>query len=209
MKMKKNLNQPLYPETFYHIYNRGNNREILFYKEDKYSYFLDKYLKYLSDVLDTYCYCLLPNHFHFLIKVKSEKEIQDFPNLRDLANLSINEIISEKFRLFFLGYAKAINKQQNRHGSLFQKPFRRIPVTNERYFNAIIYYIHNNPVHHGIADSLRDYSNSSYQALCRDANTWLKRDEIIRHFGGIETFMDFHRKEQSLKEIKDLIIEED
>ncbi len=207
--MKKNLNQPLYPETFYHIYNRGNNREILFYKEDKYSYFLDKYLKYLSDVLDTYCYCLLPNHFHFLIKVKSEKEIQDLPNLKDLANLSINEIISEKFRLFFLGYAKAINKQQNRHGSLFQKPFRRIPVTNERYFNALIYYIHNNPVHHGIANSLSHYSKSSYHALCEDTNTRLKRDEIIRHFGGIETFMDYHRKEQSLKEIQDLIIEED
>ena len=139
------LNQPLYPDTFYHVYNRGNNHENIFYKRENYQYFLRKYQVYLSDYVDTYAYCLLPNHFHFLIKVKAVSDLskRDLPNLKDLANLkktdlkgsdrSVDKIISNQFRLLFLSYAKAINKQEDRRGSLFQKPFRRKPVTNDRY----------------------------------------------------------------------------
>ena len=66
---------PLHEGKFYHIYNRGNNRETLFYTEANYKYFLKKYDKYLSEYIDTYAYCLLPNHFHLLISVKELKDI--------------------------------------------------------------------------------------------------------------------------------------
>lgn len=96
----------LIPGYFYHVYNRGNNRENLFYKPDNYVYFLQKYDFYLNDYLETYAFCLLPNHFHLLIKVKKRK---DLPNPADLEGL-----ISRKFSNFFNCYAKAINKQQKR-----------------------------------------------------------------------------------------------
>ncbi len=205
--MPQYLNQPLYPDTFYHIYNRGNNRENLFYNEDNYEYFIMKYRKYLSDFMDTYCYCLLPNHFHFFVKVKPEKEIRDL--VEDLANLPVHQIISEQFRLFFLGYAKAISKQQKRTGSLFQKPFRRKKVTDDRYMTAVIYYIHNNPVHHGFRKRLTDYPLSSYPALCGNDPCWLKRDEVISHFGGLSNFIEYHNKQKPDTDITDFIIEED
>lgn len=57
---------------FYHIYNRGNNRETLFKEQRNYSYFLKRYRYYLCPLVDTFAYCLLPNHFHLLIRVRRE-----------------------------------------------------------------------------------------------------------------------------------------
>jgi len=76
----------------YHLYNRGNNRENLFYKKENYHYFIRQFDKYLSSFVDVYAYCLLPNHFHFLIKIKEEDEI--FRNIREpslkaIASLSL------------------------------------------------------------------------------------------------------------------------
>ena len=66
---------PLQPGVFYHIYNRGNNGEDLFREERNYLYFLKLYEKYITPIADTYAYCLLKNHFHFFVRIKSEDEI--------------------------------------------------------------------------------------------------------------------------------------
>ncbi len=60
---------PLEPDCYYHIFNRGNNRENIFYNQENYRYFLQKYDQYLSRYLDTFCFCLLPNHFRFLARI--------------------------------------------------------------------------------------------------------------------------------------------
>ncbi len=83
----------LIPEGTYHIYNRANGNESLFFREDNYLYFLEKYKEYISPVAETFCYCLMPNHFHFLIRIKSENELRDpfkiaESNLRGFENLS-------------------------------------------------------------------------------------------------------------------------
>lgn len=65
---------PMLAGQFYHVYNRGNNHENLFYSHENYRYFLEKWQQYLTDYVDTYAYCLLPNHFHFLIQVKDVEE---------------------------------------------------------------------------------------------------------------------------------------
>lgn len=72
--MKKNTD-PLEPGTFYHIYNRGINGTSIFFEHKNYKFFLEKYAKHITHVADTYAYCLLKNHFHFLIKTKSEEDI--------------------------------------------------------------------------------------------------------------------------------------
>ena len=59
---------------YYHIYHRGNNREIIFREERNYRYFLKRYAKYIEPVAFTYAYCLLSNHFHLAIRVKTEDE---------------------------------------------------------------------------------------------------------------------------------------
>jgi len=65
---------PLQPGVFYHIYNRGTNREDIFIEGRNYDYFMQLYIKYIEPVVETYAYCLLKNHFHLLVRVKEEAD---------------------------------------------------------------------------------------------------------------------------------------
>lgn len=223
MSARDDIAKPLYPDTFYHIFNRGNNGENVFYNERNYLYFLKRYDFYLSNYLDTYAYCLMPNHFYLLVRVKPEKEIfnaaeedlpkdspEDLPDFKNLANLSNspNRIISERFRLLFLSYAKAINKEKQRRGSLFQKPFRRKEVSNQSYLTSLIYYIHQNPVHHGFCDRVQDYQWNSFNSFLSSSPSKIKKHDVLNLFGNKQSFVEFHRRDQDLECIQSLIIEE-
>lgn len=94
------------PETFYHIYNRGNNRHKIFFQEKNYLYFLDKIRKHLLPHIHILAWCLMPNHFHLLVYSKADIVEKSFYN--DL-------------RIMLSSYTRAINKQENRIGSLFQQ----------------------------------------------------------------------------------------
>ena len=186
----KNL-LPLEQGKYYHIYNRGNGSCNLFYKDDNYRYFLSKYDYYLSPYLDTFAYCLMPNHFHMLVRVK------DFPSDSQAKKKNLERqsptIVSEQFRKFYMSYSKAINKQEKRSGSLFQKNFRRREIRSDAYFAKMIFYIHNNPVHHKFTDDVSLYRWSSYHALVKDQPTKLNKLELLQWFGGKNDFIEFHK----------------
>ncbi len=201
-----NLFIPLQAGTFYHIYNRGNNKENIFYKAENYNYFLRQYDAYLSDYVETYCYCLLSNHFHLLIRVKDQ--ISPLPVGKKIYTLP-NQVVSEQFRRFFTSYAKAINKQENRTGSLFQKNFKRKEVTSGTYFDNLVNYIHTNPVKHGIWDDFRTYPHSSYQRMLWDTPSKLFKTTVLQWFGSSESYTTFHSENSDFDNIKDLIIEDE
>jgi REP element-mobilizing transposase RayT len=182
---------------------------------------LEKFYQYLSELIDVYSYCLLPNHFHFLIRVK---EVEDDARNEDLPGFGISnkvkdndsiapsdEIdkqISEAFRRFFICYSQAINKQQNRTGSLFQKNFKRKLIDKETYLTRIIYYIHLNPELHKITESFENYPYSSYQSIININNTNLKSREVLNWFAGKRNYIEFHRiRLEDIKEIKKYLIE--
>ena len=118
---------PLQPGVFYHIYNRGNNGEDLFREQRNYPYFLKLYEKYVTPVADTYAYCLLKNHFHFLVRIKTDGEIASnnikSGRLDDPSRITKLNNPSKNFSNLFNAYTKAINKGYNRTGSLFERPF--------------------------------------------------------------------------------------
>ncbi|WP_051007916.1 hypothetical protein [Psychroflexus torquis] len=64
-------------DSIYHIYIRANGNELLFKTKDYYHYFLQKYDSYISLIAETYCYCLMPNHFHFLVRIKRENDLTE------------------------------------------------------------------------------------------------------------------------------------
>ena len=73
--MIKIPNEPLIPENYYHIYNHAVGKENLFENEGNHLFFLSKYAQHLATIVDTFAYCLMPNHFHFAIRIKTEEEI--------------------------------------------------------------------------------------------------------------------------------------
>ena len=174
--------------TFYHIYNHANGNENLFKSDNNYNYFLNKYNQYISPIADTFAYCLMPNHFHFLVKIKEEEIITNlslsYPLLNPQGFKNLEGFISQQFSNFFKAYTKAYNKMYDRKGALFLHNFKRKEVNDEAYFAKLIHYIHANPVHHGFTPSIEDWKYSSYQSYISEKEIKL----AIEWFGGLEAF---------------------
>jgi REP element-mobilizing transposase RayT len=174
---------PLQPGAYYHIYNRGTNRENVFMEERNYHYFLQLYAKHIEPVAETFAYCLLKNHFHVLIRTR---EAQDPKGLeRPLGS-------SQAFSNFFNAYAKAINKAYDRTGSLFQHPFGRMLVESQAYLLQLVRYIHFNPQKHGLVDDFRQWPYSSYHAHLSRQPTRLGRADVLAWFDGPPGFAAAH-----------------
>ena len=207
-------NTPLEYGKYYHIYNRGVNGAKLFYTATNYEHFLRLYERYLNPVIDTFAWCLLCNHFHLLIRVKEEQQINisDLPNPAGTLNSGGVEgkRLQPTYRYFshlFNAYSQAINKQQARTGALFERPFHRKLVDSEQYFQQLILYIHNNPVRHGFCSHPVEYAWSSYQTCISDKSTNLKREEVIGWFGDKHNFVVLHNNAIDNNAIDHLIIE--
>jgi len=193
----KKTTAPLLPDRYYHIYNRGNNREKLFLHEDDYWLFLEKFTQYMSDYCQCFAYCLLPNHFHFLIKV-NDSDDEDY-----------GKLVSEKFRCFFQTYAASFNKLYNRRGSLFTKNFKRIQVGTMEYLKYLVYYIHSNPQKHEYFDSFVDYEYSSYRSILNGGSTFILKDDLLEWFNNDrEEYVEFHQVLLDERKVKGYILED-
>jgi len=204
----------LEPDNYYHVYNRGNNSENLFYTTDNYQFFLRQFNEYLSPYLDVFAFCLLPNHFHFLVRVKTNNErdsMVDLPGFKNLAGLehphTLEKTISQSFSNFFNSYSKAINKQQKRHGSLFEKPFKRKLVTDATYLANLVFYIHTNPQLHGIVADFRMYPWSSFDRILKNTPTRLQKQQVLQWFSSPDNYVAYHSRKADIETIKELIIE--
>jgi putative transposase len=170
----------LEPGYFYHIFNKGNNGENIFIEEINYDYFLALFDKHISPIAELYCFCLLKNHFHLLLRIKDQ--ISD-----------IEKSLPQSFSNFFNAYSKSINKKYNRTGSLFQSRFERKRITTDEYFRQAVMYIHLNPVYHEFTHDFLDYPFSSINNILKTKSTINK--EIINWFGDKENFIYCHRSQ--------------
>lgn len=185
------MSRPLrieYPGAVYHIINRGNHRERVFFCDDDYRLFLKKLLLFaeLFDV-EIYAYCLMPNHFHLQIKTRQ-------------ANLS------RFMQSFLTSFTLSINKKHETVGHLFQGRFSSQLVESELYKNKLSRYIHLNPVKTLVTESLDlskrkklliDYQWSSYIYYIglKKKPTWLNWQYVLKSWGGtIEDQMKNYRK---------------
>ncbi len=196
---------PVQPGQFYHIYNRGNNRQTLFLEARNYGYFLQLYARHVAPAAETYAYCLLPNHFHFLVKIR---DLTGCGKPVRSVTCQVSRKPSQCFSNLFNAYAKAFNKATGRSGALFQRPFGRIPVTCEAHLLWLVAYIHRNPQKHGLADDFRAWTYSSYPAFLSAQPTRLQRDEVLAWFDGPDGFEAFHRQAVPQGRIASLVRED-
>ena len=141
----------------YHIYNRGNNRQRIFFNHGNYHYFLNKCHHFLKPVCQIFSWCLMPNHFHFLIAV-------DEKSLTPIRSGGITmPAITNAFRLLQSSYAKGINVQQKRTGNLFQQKTKAKLVSGlVNYTRTAFFYIHQNPVKAYLVKSKHEWEHSSW-----------------------------------------------
>lgn len=184
--------EPLQADTFYHIYNRANGNDSLFLSIENYRYFLQSFNRHIGSIQQTFAYCLMPNHFHFLVRFKTEEELTV---LSEQKNYPTNEFfLSKQFSNLFSSYTQAFNKQNDRRGSLFMRPFKRKSVANEDYLRKLIHYIHRNPVEAGLTIKPGDWKYSSYNQILATYDTIVERQEVLGLFGDRENFSHVHRQ---------------
>jgi len=184
---------PLQPGRYYHVYNRGNNGEDLFREERNYRHFLHLYSHHVHPIADTFAYCLLRNHFHLLVRIRTETEWRQSADSAPAGVQTCSAFKpSQPFSNLFNAYTKAINKAYERTGSLFEDRFERVEVTADSHFVRLIVYIHFNPQKHGFVKDFRDWPWSSYNALRTPSATRLKRDQVMSWFGNMTDFEAFH-----------------
>ena len=198
--------EPLQYEQFYHIYNRGINGCTLFRETTNYEHFLGLYDKHISPVADTYGWVLMGNHFHVLVRIKAEREILDLQGFKNLEDLKGRNRVNQQFANLFNAYTKAYNKRYHRTGSLFEHPFRRVPVNTMAQLKYLVYYIHHNPIHHGYCEHYLDYPWSSYLTMISPKQTHLKREEVFQWYVDAERFQAYHSR-QSLDRYRELQLE--
>jgi putative transposase len=191
------------PGKFFHLYNHANGKLELFKSDENYRYFLTKYEKYVYPFVDTFAYCLMPNHFHFAVRIKEQEMISDNERISGSDVYNCSELCRRKvtngIKNWLISYTHWYNKHYSNMGNLYCQKIRRKPITNEQYLRQLTAYIHLNPVMHGFVGCPADWKYSSYNTLINDQKTLLKRDEIMELFEDISNFEYYHQMRQAEK----------
>ncbi len=204
----KNTVKKFVPGGIYHVYNRGVEKRSIFADKKDYLFFLsllkislspDEKQDYLehtrvkdkSESLELLAYCLMPNHFHLLIKQLDECSMTEF--MRSISN----------------AYVAYFNKKYKRVGSLFQGTYKAVLVDKDEYLVHLSRYIHMNPLE--IDRDLEKYPHSSYQYYLNIKNrpSWFDPAIVLEQFKTPKKYQKFVEdyKADSLKIIKSLSID--
>jgi len=140
------------PNEFYHVYNRGNNKQIVFIEEDNYLFFANKIQQELKGYAEVIAYCLMPNHYHLLIYTN------------DTVDKKNNSSLNRKLGTLQSSYTRAFNVRFNRTGSLFQPKLKfKILNKNELQLRTCFHYIHQNPLKAKLVNKMEEWEFSSYK----------------------------------------------
>ena len=198
------------PNQIYHVYNRGNNKQPVFFTDANYFYFLQKIKTEWKKYADVLCYCLMPNHFHFMLVPNAEgcKNIVLADKETHMQNLSktIGKTLSS--------YTKAVNLQNKTTGNLFQKKTKakllteatRINelFTNQDYVLACFHYIHQNPLKAKLVKDLMEWPYSSYPDYYNQRNGTICNKPLAMQLLDLSE-IDF--KNYSINELNNDIVE--
>jgi REP element-mobilizing transposase RayT len=180
--------------NYYHIFNRGNNRQRIFLEDQNYRFFLKQFQDYFDpEAIELIAHCLMPNHYHMLVHL--QKEI-DFSNL---------------MRSFSTSYVKSFNSWHKRSGHLFEGNFRARLIDEDRYLTHLCRYIHLNPVTAAFVQHPQDWKYSDYVQWISDPGSDILPNIRVRKrfFGTAQDYqsfvMDYAGEEKVRKEIEKLL----
>ena len=168
------------PGVYYHLYNRGNNRQSIFFESGNYLYFLRGINKYVCPVAKIIAYCLMPTHYHMLVRVKTSEVME---------TSEVSMEVSRAMQKFLISYTKAINKRFSRVGALFQGQFQAKPIQNYDHLLNLCIYIHANPVKDGLVTAPEDWIYSNYlEWIGKREGKLVDREFMAEHFSSSDEY---------------------
>jgi len=160
---------------YYHIYNRGARQLTIFREEDNYIFVLLRVKKYCKAFnLTVIAYCLMPNHYHFLVRQEGEHPTGLLP------------------QRVFNSYSKAYNKRYEHNGTLFERRYQVNHVKDQTYLLHLCRYIHANPVKDGLVIGLEDWPYTNYaEWVGAREGTLVDRVFVREHFPNPVDYTEF------------------
>jgi len=183
--------QPRRPEyaqgSYYHIYNRGAHRVSIFRRADDYTSLLNWVKDYTAKLqLAMVAYCLMPNHYHFLVR-------QDGPNQAGLLPQKV-----------FNHYSKAFNNRYDHAGTLFEGPYKADRIETDTHLLHLCRYIHANPVKDGMALAPELWLYSNYlEWIGQRKGTLVDRLFITEHFPDPQRYIEFVQEYLAMRKSND------
>lgn len=200
--MSFNYWQALEPGQTYHIYNKATSGNRIFLEDIDFQGFLKRWEKYFGKYLDTYAYCLVPNHFHFLARVRVENELlhrhigseNTKAGSAYLADrIPLSAFLSDQLRRFGSSISLSHRAKYQRDGPLLVNKTKRISLRSDPHLLYVLCYIHHNVIHHELGVSYEDWIYSSYRAYLSPDLTNFAQQQILDWMGGIDEFKSTHR----------------
>lgn len=185
------------PGCYYHIFNRGNNRDSIFFEDENYLFFLRRWRKWLLPYTDTIAYCLMPTHYHFLVRIKEVADQDQTSEVLETSKVSETQEVStldfsKAMQKLVISYTKAINKRFNRVGALFQGAYKVKRIESGTHLVHLCRYIHANPVKDGLVDLVEDWQYSNYLEWIGQRDGSLVTPEFIEdHFPDPGDYVSF------------------
>ena len=204
----KNYWEPFEYDITYHLYNKSIGGCKLFIQEEDYVRFLNKYYQYFGSYTTLIAYCLIPNHFHFMIRILKEKDINRKVLLKEKSSAAetlindssqINDFLTDQTRRWYSSTALYLNHKYEKHGQVFLEKSKRISVSRDLKFHDLLCYIHHNPIHHGLSKSYKEWPYSSYN-LYLQSSPEIASSETFGVLGNGDTikgkkhFIDMHKE---------------
>jgi len=172
--------------NIYHVYNQGNNKQLIFFSRRNYEYFFRKIRLYIIPYADILAWCLMPNHFHLMLFVNNTLLVntQGMTNSHALSVRSVS--LNDSIGIMLRSYTRGINKERGWSGSIFRKYTKAVNLTyregicpswfsnngitqafvdqpEKEYPQVCFDYIHYNPVNHGFVYNPEEWVFSSYR----------------------------------------------
>ncbi len=160
---------------YYHIYNRGVEKRKIFTCDENYLFLLRRIKEFLPNYPVTFiAYCLMPNHYHFLVRAEKDNGIGPF------------------LQRLFNSYTQAFNQQEKRSGTLFETRAKSVLIDQNSHLLHIARYIHLNPVRAGLTQHPKDWAYSNYLEFigCRKG-TLYESAFVQEQFGTPEEYRRF------------------
>jgi REP-associated tyrosine transposase len=175
------------PNNIYHIYNQGNNHQKIFFSEGDYLIFLNLYKKLFLALVDTIAWCLMPNHFHFMVYTDERC------NKANKQGGIIIDPITNSVRKLLSGYARIFNNSSGRSGSLFRQKTKakclsdiKANVSNlscpQDYYINCFHYIHQNPLRAKLVTHLENWKFSSFKDYAGFRNGAICKKELAEMY---------------------------
>jgi hypothetical protein len=199
---------PFLPECFYHIVCKSIDGIKLFREDMDYHVFLQRFQQFTAPLFDVWSYCLLTNHTHHIVKIKSSlaiveniKKMEDKTQaMKSFLSDQNNEqffdaMIERQMNSFLVSVANYTNNKYNRKGGLFQKPFRRIKIADDIHLQQAIIYVHANAQKHNLVKDFKEHAYNSYSATVNNNPAFIDTKNLVEFFGGMQKFKSIHKSQ--------------